>query len=212
MRVMRRAPTPFLVPILVLMATALCLAPMGCGGRSVGVGPLGAQDGGAPQEDGGIPGVFCSGGAKMSFAGQERGVPVTASPIIMDCCEGSTLHFHGQPWFGFDAAVMFRTAGMWMTGEFQLDDLPQNVEVGVSRAGDWEWIELTMEGTLRVTQPGGSYAGKTFHPDFRIFAQVWRRSGRGSSGVDSRSEGLCGAVLGSRLRWVDAAVPSSELF
>ena len=55
-------------------------------------------------------------------------------------------------------------------------------------------------------------AGKTFHPDFRTFAQVWRRSGRGSSGVDSRSEGLCGAVLGSRLRWVDAAVLSSELF
>ena len=93
----------------------------------------------------------------MSYGGLSVSVPVTASPIVMDCCDGATLRFHGRDRFTFDAVVMIRAQMLWTPGEYRLEDLPAGLEVQVSRAGDQEWLAQTLEGSLRVTQQGGGW-------------------------------------------------------
>jgi hypothetical protein len=125
----------------------------GCGGRSLGAqrdhGDGGGLDAGAVDS---AVGGFCEGANKVAL-GSLVAVPAvaTASRLVMDCCEGATLHLHTQEVLGDDLVVFFNVAGDSLEPwTYVLDDASPGPEVWVSLSGGDSHPEQQVSGWITL--------------------------------------------------------------
>ena len=101
------------------------------------------------------PTAFCEGGAKAFWQGTYvEPVAVTSGLVVMDCCDGFTVHWHTASALGFDAVFRLSVPGPMPEGTYDLSDA-SGPPVTVSKAGGPSTNDQTLEGTLTILQPGG---------------------------------------------------------
>lgn len=163
------------------LVLALCLA-AGCGGRSLGKQHNQGDGAGvdAGELDGGV-GEFCEGPNKVELGSAVvTSAVATSTRLVMDCCEGATLHLHTREALGDDLKISFRfAAATWEPGTYVLDggsgdesviatladDPTEHPEQQISgfyilEQQDAEGLlPVLMSACLQVTEPGDALDG-----------------------------------------------------
>jgi len=113
------------------------------------------------------PDGFCQGASKLALNGTSVPVPVTSTKLIMDCCEGFSLHFHTEALPSTPMAnvvTLVRAMGAQVpNGTFDLQALPELLEISRCTVDPFVCELLPMDnasGWLRIENT--AYSEPTF--------------------------------------------------
>ncbi|HOX46223.1 MAG TPA: hypothetical protein PK668_21645 [Myxococcota bacterium] len=147
-------------PISLCLLLSVCLIP-GCltyGALDPGAGPDGGQDGGQDgdvhQDDSAPPGP-CSGPAYVRLGGEGASpVVVTTDWLVMDCCEGVYLTFHGPTSALGPLRAMLRVWGgpQGLNGEFAFDGEAESPMAGLASLESDPWTFEPLAGWARIEE------------------------------------------------------------